>query len=65
VPPLPCLRPYHSRINAIRMEGCDPVNTAWIFQSQLSKPPCSSNELRVYLISFQISLLLVTLYLYT
>src|ERR1700737_1977397 len=29
VPPLPCLRPYHAKVNLIRMEGCDLVNTAW------------------------------------
>jgi hypothetical protein len=44
VPPLPCLRPYHARINLIWMEECDLANTARIIQSQLSKPPCSSNE---------------------
>jgi hypothetical protein len=38
VPPLPCLRPYHAKIDLIWMEGCDLANTAWIFQSQLFKP---------------------------
>ena len=59
MPPLPCLRPYHARINLIWMEECDLANTARIFQSRLSKPPCSSNKLRVHLISFHISLLLM------
>jgi hypothetical protein len=65
VPPLPCLRPYQARVNLIWMEKCDLANTARIFQSRLSKPPCSSSELRVHLISFHISLLPMALYLYT
>jgi hypothetical protein len=65
VPPLPCLRPYHVRVNLIWMEECDLANTARIFQSRLSKPSCSSNARRVHLISFHISLLLMALYLYS
>jgi hypothetical protein len=37
VPPLPCLRPYHAKINLIWMEECDLANTARIFQSRSSE----------------------------
>jgi hypothetical protein len=35
VPPLPCLRPYHAKVNLIWMAECDLANIARIFQSRL------------------------------
>src|ERR1700687_5936768 len=61
VPPLPCLRPYHARINLIWMAECDLANTAWIFQSQLLKPPVLRTAASSDFIPYEF-FLLMTLY---
>ncbi len=43
VPPLPCLRPYHAKISAVRTNECDLANTAWIFQLGAWASPTPGN----------------------
>lgn len=79
MPPLPCLRPYHAKINPIRMNKCDLANTVWILQAAPQFPadnrlpwmPQKSQGLRlshvrqISILSLEISFSLIIFHLYS